>query len=503
MHQGSTSSGRAAAVAAVAVACGWAIVGALACGSPRPGAGQGGDGGGPGVADAAGAVDAAGRVDAGGPIDAAPPPDAFVPECTVDADCGDGRGCRAGLCRDACALGFYCGGAASGSICQDGLCVECATDADCDSGRTACDARSTCAPRSFDPGLTRFGIMYSTWHCRAAHDTPVHDISLVRAGAQRWGGYGVFHYWGKPAAGYYCLSEDDALLRQHAEQLRDAGIDFVFLDATNHAYVDARSDDTPGMILGPLDRLLAVWSQVPGAPRVVPWVPVVGATGNPSVYTVDAMLQRLAAYPGMQLVYLGKPLVLITANAQYPVDTTREAALAADYTVRRMWGVYGDDGAPWSFMQACASSPTDPAPCDQRVAISGGHIEQIPVAAAYQQTYMSVPTATPKHHGLTFRKQFARAFQWPETPIVTITGWNEWIAQRQRCGDPACPCATYPDGCFIDQWDVEYSRDLEPGANELGDYYYRLLRACISLFRAGDQCDAAHADDLCCHDWTP
>ena len=440
-----------------------------------------------------------------GPIDAAtPPPDAFVPECTGDGDCGPGRGCLAGLCRDECVLGFWCEDAGSGPICQDGLCVECVADADCESGRLECDeATFTCVDRPFDPGLARFGIFYSTWHCIAAESTPVHDISRVLAGEQSWGGYGVFHYWDQPAAGYYCPSENDGVLREHAELLRDAGIDFVFLDATNHAYVDARSHDTPGMILAPLDRVLAVWSTVPGAPRLVPWVPVVEAGSSPSVYTVDAMLARIGAYPEMHFEYLGKPLLLITENAQYPVNAAREAALAEDYTVRRMWGVYPDDGAPWSFLQACQSPPTGPEPCAQRVAVTATGIEQIPISAAYQATFMNVATATPKHQGLTFRKQFERAFTWPETPIITITGWNEWIAQRQACGHPACPCATYPDGCFIDQWDLEYSRDLEPGANVMGDYYYQLMAACISLFRAGDQCDAEHADDVCCRPWTP
>ncbi len=442
--------------------------------------------------------------DAAAPPDASAPADASAPECRDDAECGPNRGCRSGLCRNECVLGVWCGTAASGAICAGGLCVECRTDVDCASGRERCDtARSICTERAVDTTRTRFGIFYSTWHCRAARSRPVHDISEVLAGRQAWGDYGDFHYWGRPEAGYYCPSEADAILRHHAELLRDAGIDFVFFDATNHAYVDARSDDTRGMILEPLDRLLAVWSTVPGAPRVVPWVPVVGDHESASTYTVDAILARLGAYPGIQFEYLGRPLLLITENEQYPVDATREAELARSYTVRRMWGVYREDGAPWSFMQRCQEAPTSPEPCMQRVATRDGSIEQITVAAAYQETFMNVSTATPKHQGLTFRRQFERVFDWPETPIVTITGWNEWIAQRQPCGHPACPCSAYPDGCFIDQWDVEYSRDIEPGANVMGDYYYRLMAACISLFRSGARCDAAHAADTCCRAWSP
>ncbi|MCB9562017.1 MAG: hypothetical protein H6708_16560 [Kofleriaceae bacterium] len=500
-------------IALIAAACAGLAVAAvgLAC-APQAGPGPGvtddggGDVGGGDAGDTPTAPDAATPLDGGAPIDGAPAIDASTAACVHDDDCGAGQGCRSGICRDPCLLGLWCDAATTGSVCQAGYCVECTTDADCDSGRLRCDAAtSSCVARPFDPSVATFGIFYSTWHCRAAGANPVHDISRVLAGAQSWASdYQTFYYWGRPAAGYYCPSDDDAVLRQHAELLRDAGIGFVFVDATNHAYVGVASDDTPGMILRPLDRLLAVWSTVPGAPRVVPWVPVVAAGHDPAVYTVDAMLQRLAAYPGMQFTYLGKPLLLITDNAQHPVNAAREAELAATYTVRRMWGVFGDDGPSWSFLQACQQSPTSAEPCDQRVARRAGAIEQIPISAAYQQTYMSIPSATPKHRGLTFRKEFERAFTWPETPIITITGWNEWIAQRQPCGQhPSCPCGTYPDGCFIDQWDVEYSRDVEPAAEGMGDYYYRLMRACISLFRTGDQCDAAHADDLCCRAWTP
>ena len=133
--------------------------------------------------------------------------------------------------------------------------------------------------------------------------------------------------------------------------------------------------------------------------------------------------------------------------------------------------------------------------------------EQLAITTAYQATYMNVPSATPKHKGLTFRKQFETLINNPQIAIATITGWNEWMAQRIPCGEhPACPCAgipSYPTGCFMDQYDIERSRDIEPGKNAMGDYYYRLLKACIALFRSGARCDAAHANDLCCKDWAP
>ncbi|MFC1890713.1 hypothetical protein ACFL4G_13250 [Thermodesulfobacteriota bacterium] len=348
---------------------------------------------------------------------------------------------------------------------------------------------------------TKIGIFYSLWHCPIAHGT-IYDISEILAGHQGWGPVNAFHYWDRPQAGYYCLSENDALLASHAVQLRDAGIDFVFLDVTNHAYMGTGSDRTIEMIIEPFDRLLAIWAGIEGAPQVVPWVPVIEPDTNPNVNTVDALLQRLALVPGLHFHYLDKPLLLVTANAWLPPNEAKLVQLENNYTVRKMWGLYDSPGQEWSFLEKCKSDPTSIWPCNQRSAYRGVQIEQISITSAYQETYMSVDTATPKNYGKTFRKQFETLFKNPRAPIATITGWNEWIAQRQPCDHtPACSCAEHPDGCFVDAYDIEYNRDIEPGVNEMGDYYYRLMKSCIEIFRRGETCgDPDNGDELCCMD---
>ena len=184
----------------------------------------------------------------------------------------------------------------------------------------------------------------------------------------------------------------------------------------------------------------------------------------------------------------------------FPPNEAKLAQLANNYTLRRMWGVYSDPGPKWSFMQRCENDPASIRPCNQRSAVLDGKIEQVSITTAYQESYMSVDTATPKHHGRTFRKQFDTLFNHPQADIATITGWNEWIAQRQHCDQhPACACTEYPDGCFIDQYDIEYNRDIEPGDNEMGDYYYRLMKSCIEVFRRGERCsNPANSGELCC-----
>jgi hypothetical protein len=446
------------------------------------------------------------------PFDAAHPSDGKLPtsdagttSCTQDSQCGANKGCLAGICRDTCVLGLFCLNAASGTQCVQGKCVQCTDDTHCAGNRYQCSKQSyTCVQRAFDPSFTKIGVFYSLWHCPAANASTIYNITKILAGQQSWGPLYGWHYWDQPAAGYYCLSNSTAVVTQHAQLLASAKVDFVFLDVTNHQYVGAGSDNTPGMILQPLDKLLAVWSTVPGAPRIVAWVPVEKDTADASKYTVDAIISRFQTYPQMQLIYQGKPLLLVTENVEHPVSAVRLASLAATHTVRKMWAVYGSTGPNWSFMEWCQNDPTSGKPCLQRSAVLNGSIEQISIAAAYQKTYMNLPSATPKNQGLTLRKQLETLFNNPLAPIATITGWNEWIAQRMPCGqNPTCPCATYPQGCFMDQYDGERSRDLEPAANAMGDYYYRLLKACIALFRSGALCDSAHAANLCCKAYTP
>lgn len=349
--------------------------------------------------------------------------------------------------------------------------------------------------------LTEIGIFYSTWHCVASTESPesrgVHDLSEIQAGRSGYGPVHEFHWWDQPEAGYYCLTRNDELLGQHAELLRDAGIDFVFIDATNHADVGRGSDRTRAMVLEPFERMLAVWSRIPGAPQIVPWVPVVHPATNASHNTVDALLERLGRHPGMHFELDGKPLVLVTDNATVDTSEAKLEILEEDYTLRRMWGAFSEPGEDWSFMQPCRRSPTSAAPCRQRSAIRDGEVEQISITVAYQETYMNVPSATPRHGGRTFQKQFWTLLDDPLVPIATITGWNEWIAQRQACDeDPTCPCGEYPNGCFI-EWDSDYSRDIEPAQNGRGDFYYRLMSACISLLRSGETCESQPLD-LCC-----
>ena len=76
--------------------------------------------------------------------------------------------------------------------------------------------------------------------------------------------------------------------------------------------------------------------------------------------------------------------------------------------------------------------------------------------------------------GLNFQEQWGRALTL-DPPFVMVTGWNEWIAGRS--GRPGGPVE------FVDQFDEEYSRDIEPMKGGHGDNYYYQLVANVRRYK--------------------
>lgn len=57
-------------------------------------------------------------------------------------------------------------------------------------------------------------------------------VALGNKASPLWGAMGVPHHWGESVFGHY-VSDDDAVLRKHAQMLGDAGVDVIFFDVTN------------------------------------------------------------------------------------------------------------------------------------------------------------------------------------------------------------------------------------------------------------------------------
>jgi hypothetical protein len=77
-------------------------------------------------------------------------------------------------------------------------------------------------------------------------------------------------------------------------------------------------------------------------------------------------------------------------------------------------------------------------------------------------------------HGHNAAEQWQRVFQL-DPPFAMVTGWNEWIAGRW--GKPG------ERPVFVDQFDQEHSRDIEPMRGGHGDNYYWQLVANVRRYK--------------------
>jgi len=94
-------------------------------------------------------------------------------------------------------------------------------------------------------------------------------------------------------------------------------------------------------------------------------------------------------------------------------------------------------------------------------------------------------TADSYLHGYNFQEQWDRALT-IDPDMIFITGWNEWVAGRYESWQGV-------ENAFPDQFDKEYSRDIEPMKGGFGDNYYYQMISNIRKFKGMEQPEATSA----------
>jgi len=86
------------------------------------------------------------------------------------------------------------------------------------------------------------GIFYFLWHGAHIQGGPFDVTKILTADSNAmqkpdsplWGPLHAPHHWGESLFGYY-LTDDEGVLRKHAQMLADAGVDVVIFDVTNQS----------------------------------------------------------------------------------------------------------------------------------------------------------------------------------------------------------------------------------------------------------------------------
>jgi len=316
-------------------------------------------------------------------------------------------------------------------------------------------------------------ICYSTWFKPVASKAVIYDNTEILAGRGEWGPYGSFHYWAKPALGYYTITEE--VVRTHMQLLQDAGVDFIIIDNTNCNSSWVGTGYFTEMVEEPCNILLNTILKMRSEGKMTPCVVFWSKNGiDPKNIEYDWVLQKTydmyyesGKYDECFVYWDGKPFMITTSEV--PVT------MKDKFTMRKMWGLQKSlKTEEWVFLQKWP----------QNVSKSKDDLnEQTCVCAALQQTYMTESTAIGRRGGYTFWEQWKLAFD--EKPkVVTITWWNEWIAQKfeDDKGNPR----------YVDNYNSAFSRDIEPMDPSVegghGDKYYKWMCEYIKVYRSNLEC---------------
>jgi hypothetical protein len=336
------------------------------------------------------------------------------------------------------------------------------------------------------PNAERFvGIFYFLWHERgmapkSPHWDGPYDVAkifahdpeaLKKPDSPLWGGIGVSHYWGEPLVGYY-LSADPWVLRRHAYLLADAGVDTLIFDTTN-----ARSYREVYM------ALCEVFRQVRFSGGQTPQISfMVNTRAGETAQEIYRDLYKPGLYSELWFRWKGKPLMICD-----PAEANPE--LRNFFTLRRAHWPFTLTNTPYAWHWEATypqpygytDDPTEPEQVNVSVAQNlrarDGKVTNMSFGDARGRSFRDGRQQANKgavNYGHNFQEQWGRASEVP-APFVMVTGWNEWIAGRW--GELKGPIV------FVDQFDQEFSRDIEPMNGGHGDNYYYQLVANVRRFK--------------------
>lgn len=347
----------------------------------------------------------------------------------------------------------------------------------------ASDALGRTMPAAAELKSTRsnrtVGIFYFLTHGKDRTTLP-YDLAKIipqdpeilgKPDSPLWGPPGSSYYWGEPLYGYY-NSTDPWVLRRHAQLLADAGIDTVIFDTTNRkTYPEVYFE------------ICKVWSQIRKEGGRTPQICfMVNTKAGESAQEIFHDLYQPGLYPELWFRWQGKPLMICDpaeASAEVKEFFTLRAAHWPFTLINTHNGWHWESTYPQAF-----SYDTDAAKPEQvNVAVAqnlraeDGKVTNMSEGKARGRSFHNGQkdlSSGAVNQGFNFAEQWQRAFEL-DAPFVMVTGWNEWTAGKySRPGVPVV---------FVDQYDQEYSRDIEPVTGLHNDNYYYQLVANVRRYK--------------------
>ena len=341
---------------------------------------------------------------------------------------------------------------------------------------------------SYKDGERYIGLFYFLWHGEHG-DSGVFDLQKIidevgieaagNVSCGKYGPAGAMHWFSEPLYGYY-YANDAWVMRKHAELLTMANIDFLFFDVTN-AFPYTHN------ALQLMEILHELNEQGFDAPQVVFYT---NGNAHNTVKAVYEAIYKPGKFPDTWFMLDGKPVIVAPYDAnvddfftvkqnQWPNEEAKEngwPCLDFEWPQR----VFKDEnGNPHAINVSvaqhsgtvCFTHSSLYNNCNNRgrsfvnpdgIPSSNSKIGRT-LRLAYE-AWKKDPSLT--NYGLNFQAQWDHALS-TDAPIILVTGWNEWVAQRIDTEDGWI--------YFVDTASMEFSRDTEMMRGGYFDNYYMQL----------------------------
>ncbi len=318
-------------------------------------------------------------------------------------------------------------------------------------------------------GRRYVGIFYFLWHGTMvdvdANPRNIQELldtygDKAKDMPELWAYVNATFYFAKPLYGFY-RSDDEWLIRKHIELLMNAGVDFLYFDVTNN-YLYERTAEKVMAILHEMNE------QGYAAPKVVFYT---NTDAKERVKQAYKTIYSKNVYPDTWMMLDGKPLIIAPYSAnvdnfftirlpQWPTEDIKENSWPwIDWDWPQQ--LHGKDMAEAISVSVAQHSGNCEFSSSGLYGYDGNR------GRSYDG-YRDAPTADSYKAGANMQLQFNRAIE-SGVPYVLVTGWNEWLANRQ-----ATAIKKYPIR-FVDTFNLEYSRDIEMSEGGYFDSYYMQL----------------------------
>ena len=328
------------------------------------------------------------------------------------------------------------------------------------------------------------GLFYSIWTATGGSVTTNYDVSKILAenpDNPKYGSKKSFHWWAEPETGYH-KADDVWQIKRDMYYLSNAGIDFIYLDFTNgFIYQNGFK------VL--LDTCLELRAQGVMTPYIVPWT-----IGNASYGEVKTPLEKLyeyfyskPEYDDLWFRWKWKPLVMVKPASDGSMTALENDFYKDYFTYRVAWSTASypnEEKHRWWWSDNYVVNYEYGYGWDEDKKVA----ECIGIGAAGFAKYGSgrsgkgsVKTALDRFRetdtmgeGIVLQNAFNEVMiKNPEVKVLLFSRWNEWAAQYLG----------HLDFGFVDQYNREFSRDLEPMKGGYTDNYYYLLCSLVRRFK--------------------